>query len=296
MSSRNCKWQLLPIAIFFLCMHVVTSSYGLAQSPNGSNRKALRRGTDPVWANTDEDAVTLQSDQLARTDVDDRHNSIQAPQSGTSWFDRLFGSTNSSSTGSPNIFGNLGDLIAAIWRILWYLIIAALIAAVIYFLYRTKVLHSWFVRGKTPEKQENIEQQLARISDLPFELEKPIAGLRSQADQLRQQGDYSKAIAYLFSYALVELDAGHRIRLEKGKTNGVYLRELRQEPALHGFLAQTTSVFEQSFFGRHIISKETFHHVWDQLPRFEKDLAAATRAIQSAPHKAAEATIAGVGT
>ena len=295
MISRYRRLNSLAPIVFFLSILLVASSAGLAQSTNGTNSKALRRGTDPVWVNTDEGAVTLESDQLARTDVHDRHNSIQAPQTGTSWFDRLFGSNSSSST-STGWFGNFGDVFAIVLRVLWYLIIAALIGAVIYFLYRTKILHSWFVRSKTPEKYENVEQQLARISDLPFELEKPIAGLRSQADQLRQQGDYSKANAYLFSYALVELDAGHRIRLEKGKTNGVYLRELRQDPALLGFLSQTTAVFEQAFFGRHIITKEMFHHVWDQLPRFEQDLAVSTRTSQAAPHKNAEPTIAGVGT
>lgn len=279
----------------FLCAYLSAPSTGLAQFPNESARKVLRRGTDPVWVNTDEEAVTIESNQLTRTDVNDRHNSVQTPQSGTSWLDRLFGSNNSSSS-SPGLFSNFGDLFATIFRFLWYLVIVALIGLIFYFLYKTRILHSWIAQSKSPEKRENVEQQLARISDLPFELEKPIAGLRSQADQLRQKGDYSKAIAYLFSYALVELDAGHRIRLEKGKTNGVYLRELRPEPALQRFLAQTTAVFEQSFFGRHIVSKESFHHVWDQLPRFEQDLAVATRVNHSANPNASEGTIAEVGT
>lgn len=295
MRSKNTRSGLPLLILAFLFAYLSNTSSAIAQSPSGAGRKVLRRGTDPVWVNTDKEAVTIESDQLTRTNVDDRHNSIQTPQSGTSWWDRLFGSNSSSST-SPGFFGNSGELFAAIFRILWYLVIAALIGLIFYFLYKTRMLHSWFAQSKRPETRENVEQQLARISDLPFELEKPIAGLRSQADQLRQQGDYSKAIAYLFSYALVELDAGHRIRLEKGKTNGVYLRELRPEPALQRFLAQTTAVFEQSFFGRHIISKESFHHVWDQLPRFEQDLAAATRASQSASPMTSAGTIAEVGT
>jgi len=294
MNSPHCHRHLLFL-FAFVGIHLVVSSQGLAQSPNKSNRNALRRGTDPVWVNTDEETVTLQSDQFARSDLHDRHNSIQAPRSGTNWFDQLFGNSTSSSN-SPSIFGDFGDVFLALWKLLWYLIIATLIVVVIYFLYRTKILHSWLVRRRTPEKRENIEQQLARISDLPFELEKPIAGLRNQADQLRQQGDYSKAIAYLFSYSLVELDTAHRIRLERGKTNGVYLRELRPEPQLHSFLVQATAVFEQAFFGRHIVSKDVFYQVWDQLPRFEQNLVAATRASQSAQHPTSEATILEVGT
>ncbi len=65
-----------------------------------------------------------------------------------------------------------------------------------------------------------------QVEALPFLAERPRGDLLGQARRHYEQGNYSEAIIYLFSYQLVELDKVSRIQLAKGKTNRQYLREL----------------------------------------------------------------------
>ncbi len=84
-----------------------------------------------------------------------------------------------------------------------------------------------------------------------FPWKAPIAGLLSEAEKWMRLGDYSKAIVYLFSHILIELDEHRRIRLQRGKTNGMYLRELGRWPEWRGAIRKVVTAFERSFFGGH---------------------------------------------
>ena len=106
-----------------------------------------------------------------------------------------------------------------------------------------------------------LEREKAKLLDLPFEVEQTMFGLLAQAEKYREAGDYSKAIIYLFSHALVEMDGARCIRLARGKTNRAYLRELRDQESLRGFTNQLVSAFEYAFFGKHVLSQDAFERI-----------------------------------
>jgi hypothetical protein len=99
--------------------------------------------------------------------------------------------------------------------------------------------------------------------------------LRAQAEKFRAEGDYSKALIYLFSYLLVELDQAHCIRLERGKTNGQYLRELRSWPDLNGSMQPIVQLFEFVYFGRNPLDRNSLDAVWSRLSGLDRAIAEA---------------------
>ncbi len=116
------------------------------------------------------------------------------------------------------------------------------------------------------------ERDQAKITDLPFEIEQSNLGLLEQASLFRSRGEYSKAIVYLFSHVLVELDAAGHIRLARGKTNRIYLRELGSRETERKFTSYLVRWFEHVFFGKHDMDPEVFEKIWGQLPAFDRQL------------------------
>jgi len=116
------------------------------------------------------------------------------------------------------------------------------------------------------------ERDQAKITDLPFEIEQSTLGLLEQAGVFRSRGEYSKAIVYLFSHVLVELDAAGHIRLARGKTNRIYLRELGSRETERKFTSYLVRWFEHVFFGKHDMDPEVFEKIWGQLPAFDRQL------------------------
>jgi hypothetical protein len=111
-----------------------------------------------------------------------------------------------------------------------------------------------------------------RVEDLPFQIKKPTGDFLSEARRLYEEGRYSEAIVYLFSYQLVALDKRHVIRLAKGKTNRQYLRETRSREPIKQILHGTMISFEDVFFGHHQLSREHFEENWQQLDEFHRQL------------------------
>jgi hypothetical protein len=109
-----------------------------------------------------------------------------------------------------------------------------------------------------------------RIESLPFPIAVGRMNLLDEARRLYQQGEYAKAIVFLFSYQLVELDKRHRIRLTKGKTNRQYLREVGSRVSLRQLVEQTMVAFEDAFFGHHALDQTRFESCWFRLGEFEQ--------------------------
>jgi hypothetical protein len=263
---RIAIWSLLALSI------VLFASVSSLQADDSTlGREAVRRGTNPIWVDRSNNEVKSPSQQLERSDVSDRHDSIRQNSSGSFW-DRWFNSNRGNGNTNWAISDWLTWLFGA-WRILIAVMIAILLGLALYVLFRTRVLHSLFRRRARADFEEDLEQQRSRISDLPFDIEQPILGLRAQAERFRAAGDYPKALIYLFSYLLVELDKAHCIRLERGKTNGEYLRELRSWPELSGSMKPIVQLFESVYFGRNPLDRESLDRVWTKLPSMEGAIA-----------------------
>jgi hypothetical protein len=109
-----------------------------------------------------------------------------------------------------------------------------------------------------------------RIESLPFPVAAGNLNLLDEARRLYQLGEYTKAIVFLFSYQLVELDKRRHIRLAKGKTNRQYLREIGARLSLRELLEQSMIAFEDAFFGRHTLDQTRFESCWFRVGEFEK--------------------------
>jgi hypothetical protein len=114
------------------------------------------------------------------------------------------------------------------------------------------------------------DSALDRIESLPFPVAVGKMNLLDEARRLYQEGQYSKAIVYLFSYQLVELDKRHLIRLTRGKTNRQYLREVGGRRPLRSLVEQTMLAFEDAFFGRRTLDQARFESCWFRVGEFDK--------------------------
>ena len=101
------------------------------------------------------------------------------------------------------------------------LVLAAVLALLIWVL-----LGREWGKSSADETTAEDDAEADRVEALPFPVKPGRLDLLDQAREFYRQGDYGRAIVYLFSYQLVQLDKRQIIRLSKGKTNRRYLREI----------------------------------------------------------------------
>ena len=253
------------------------SSQNATQQANQFD-EALRRGSNPVWADALEEDVTLGRPLRKDTDVSDRHIDIQSENNTSLNLETSNQSANTTGTD----FG--GDFLLFLFRMLVIVAGLAVLGTLIYMLLASPATVKRRRRSAN-EVAENIVAQKAKLSDLPFEVEQPIAGLKAQADYYRNKRDYRNAMIYLFSYLLVECDTAGCIRLARGKTNHRYVRELKGYPEVQNPFKRVVELFEEAFFGRKEISKERFEAIWNELPVIEQAIAKASDTSNHASNK-----------
>jgi len=134
------------------------------------------------------------------------------------------------------------------------------------------------------EKQEvSRRTELDRVEELPFDVKPPQESLLAEARRQAEAGRVDRAIIYLYSHMLVELDKHNFIRLAKGKTNRQYLAEVRRlgpnRRTLSDLLHFAMVAFEDTFFGRHPLERARFQECWDRLPAFQEQLARSEETI-----------------
>ena len=166
---------------------------------------------------------------------------------------------------------NLGPVLNVLAWTGLAVLLAALVAALILFA-RIQTARAAAAAAANRERVLDADQ----VEALPFLAERRRDDLLGQARFHYQQGNYSEAIIYLFSYELLQLDKYSVIRLAKGKTNRQYLRETARVAVLARPLERTMLTFEGVFFGRRPLDRAGFEACWNGLPQFEQQLKAAT--------------------
>ncbi len=221
----------------------------------------VRKSTDPVWFDANTGNIIPVAARRNAIDVSDRHSSVATSETRTNsaWWVSLWGSLS-------KVFSWLFEAWLHILGV--FLVLLALV--VVFLAWRYGSSGAGFFRSREIENLRAREK--AKIQDLPFEIEQTAIGLLGQAAKFRAAGDYSKAIVFLFSHVLVEMDGARCIRLARGKTNRNYLQELGGREVLRGFTNQLVQAFEFAFFGKHPLSQESFEAIWQQLPVFEESL------------------------
>ncbi len=219
-----------------------------------SDKQALEKGTTSNWY-SDEGKLVFPS-SLSRDFLDARHRSISPPAPPRTFNRNWFS-------------GSFWTMLQTYWLVISITGVLLIVAIILFVLYRNG---SYFSGRFRRESSEDLELTAAKISDLPFQLELPVRGLLEEADAARQNRDYSRAIIYLFSYVLVELDRNRRIRLQRGKTNRMYLREIKSDLQLRIIVERVMLAFEWVFFGRHELSEKSFNECWNSLDEFRNRL------------------------
>jgi hypothetical protein len=160
-----------------------------------------------------------------------------------------------------------GSSLGSVLQVLGWTVVAVLVAALVYFIVRAL----WqYERGKSGKEEEEPVGGADRVESLPLPVNARHLDLLAEAERCRQQGDYGRAVIFLFSHELLQLDKHGRIHLARGKTNRQYLREIRPWPALGGLIEQTTLMFEDVFFGHHALERPAFEACWSRLEEFDK--------------------------
>lgn len=169
-------------------------------------------------------------------------------------------------------FGTFGEVLGTLLKIAFWLLVAGILAVLIYllvaaYLSRENAAVTTTARSTT---DNDLVDENERISSLPFTMARPRGDLLDEAMAQYQSANYRQAVIFLYSYLLIQLDRHQQIHLARGKTNRMYLRELRQRPQLQAILERTMFAFEDVFFGNHAISREGFEACWNQLDEFHK--------------------------
>ena len=212
--------------------------------------------------------------------AEDAHESIIAGREafGDGWFPWYDGQTDSlkplefrDSPEWESPSWDFGPVLNVVGWTLLGLLLAALVVLLIHFA-RNRVARASAESAAESDRLLDAD----RTEALPFLAERRHDDLLGQARFHYQQGNYSEAIIYLFSYQLLELDKYSVIRLAKGKTNRQYLRETSRVAALRTALERTMLSFEGVFFGRRPLDRASFEACWNGLPEFEQQLRAVT--------------------
>jgi hypothetical protein len=134
------------------------------------------------------------------------------------------------------------------------------------------VIRAYVQRERRKARGDEAEQAggADRVESLPLPVDARHLDLLAEAKRSREQGDYGRAIIFLFSHQLLQLDKHGRIHLARGKTNRQYLREMRPWPSLGELVEHTTLVFEDVFFGHHTLERPAFEACWSRLDEFNK--------------------------
>jgi len=132
-----------------------------------------------------------------------------------------------------------------------------------------------FLRMESNQEMDDAVPQRSMsesIKQLPFDVETTTGDFRQLAQAAYANGDYRKAMIYLFSHVLVSLDQKGLVRLRKGKTNRQYLRELRTHRPLANYYQRVMVPFEATFFGDHELDKHEFENCWSRLDGFQSGI------------------------
>lgn len=228
------------------------------QNLSEKDAELLSRSTNSIWYDPKSKKVSSSYPKQSVLDASDRHQAVAEPETPA----------DPTPSSAFDAIGELFSLLFRSWQVILIGCLILLLVVVTYFVLKNTGV---YVRRYEVRREERPRSK-ASIKDLPFELEQTNLGLLAQASLYRDQGEYSKAIVYLFSHVLVEMDHARCIRLARGKTNRTYIRELRGREKLRGFTTQIVSAFEYAFFGKHTLSKDAFEKIWQQLPAFESYL------------------------
>ncbi|GAA4467594.1 DUF4129 domain-containing protein [Novipirellula rosea] len=271
-NPLHCRIVMLVVVTSLICQ---LSTRVFAQDASDTKQRSFAEKALPstVWFDPDEGKIVPVTVQTSVDDSEHRDSrwlpkakqvAKKTPPSAASPT-----ATGSTTTGLFGTDLTLGNLFA--WMFL-AAIIAGLVGTLIYALSKTDIdLNATSKSVATDDRAGPDEQTIERMKHLPAELRRTDVNLRSEAARLMGLGQFDQAVILLFAHQLLLLDRSSLIRLNRGKTNGKYVRECRNaNPELGSLLKETTTAFERSYFGRQQITDAEFRDLWNQNETLER--------------------------
>lgn len=170
--------------------------------------------------------------------------------------------------------GSITDILWTILKVIFWIVVGLVLLLLVYLLVRAYLQRedqAVATTSRTAQLDED-ESDIERIESLPFTVARPRGDLLDEAMAQYKSGNFRQAVIYLYSYLLIQLDRHQQIRLARGKTNRMYLRELRQQPVLRSVLETTMLSFEDVFFGNHALTREEFERCLGRLDEFHQNV------------------------
>jgi len=145
-----------------------------------------------------------------------------------------------------SILGNTSFLRGSFWNV--FSITAVVVLAFALFLALRIVLADFVKEEKIPTDENSPDELLT--SETAFK----------KAQVLSQGGDFRTAVRYLYLSSLLTLDERGLLRYDRSKTNREYLRSVSDSPELVQPLREVIEVFDDVWYGHHILREDTFDH------------------------------------
>jgi len=165
-------------------------------------------------------------------------------------------------TGGNGAFGTIGTGIIYT--------VAGLLAAVLFGLLIYGFLKLESDAGEGGAESERKKRRIKdHIKHLPFEIEEHEGDFESFAQKAYREGDYSKAVIYLFADLLVAMNDADVVRLQRGKTNRQYLNDIWDYGDIRPYYRKVMTGFEDAFFGKHEIEKSRAEEFFTERPAFD---------------------------
>lgn len=165
------------------------------------------------------------------------------------WLRWLLGRAKALLEAIGNLFRELPDWLWWVLLIWMVLTLLAILGHVAYTLWLT--LGQPGRRGGPEGRGRRRGESWLGVRDLDF------ASVYERAVALRQAGQWAEAIRYLYVAAILWLDEAGAIAFRQSKTNGDYLRELREKPEHLTLLRGMTGVFEATVYGGAAATKQS---------------------------------------
>lgn len=153
-----------------------------------------------------------------------------------------------------------------VYKAILYTAAVLFIILLVYLIYRLAVNYSGNPDNKTVGYKGSISENLQQIeenllkSDLEIALDKAIA-----------EGDFKTAIRIYYLMIIKELSVKQWIKWKRDKTNGEYVREMRDRNEFDAF-SRLTLMFETVWYGDTNIDKELFDRLSPDMERFVKHI------------------------
>ncbi len=145
-------------------------------------------------------------------------------------------------------------------NLVWFLIVGGFIAIMIWFLASSNI--SIFQKKAIKIRQEKDVLSTENIFDIRFD---------SEIDKAIATKDFRLAIRLLYLQLLKELSGKQLIQYKQEKTNSDYVLQLFGSPFYNDFFKLTRN-FEYSWYGKFVITEQTFQTIRNDFSLFKKSL------------------------